>query len=144
MKYTGRDHVRAAFSRSFTDRVPVYPITGLINAKVVGITIKEYLTSPEKFAKAVVASYERFQGDVVTMMADMVMETEACGSTVTMPEDDLAYVTKHILEDKKKLAKMEVPDPKKDGRLPYYIEGLSRARRHMTDSAAGGVICGPW
>jgi uroporphyrinogen decarboxylase len=144
MKYTGRDHVRAAFSRSFTDRVPVYPITGLINAKVAGITIKEYLTSPEKFAKAVVASCERFQGDVVTMMADMVMETEACGSTVVMPEDNLAYVTKHILEDKKKLAKMEVPDPKKDGRLPYYIEALSQARHHMVDSAAGGVICGPW
>jgi hypothetical protein len=32
MKYTGRDHVRAAFSRSFTDRVPIYPITGRINA----------------------------------------------------------------------------------------------------------------
>lgn len=144
MKYTGRDHVRAAFSRSFTDRVPVYPITSLINAKVGGITIKEYLTNPKKFAQAVVASYERFHGDVVTMMADLVMETEACGSTVAMPEDDLAYVTKHILDDKKKLARMKVPDPMKDGRLPYYIEGLSRARRHITDSAAGSVICGPW
>lgn len=144
MKYTGRDHIRAAYSRSFTDRVPVYPITGLIHAKVAGITIKEYLTDPKKFAKAVVVSYERFQGDVVTMMADLVMETEACGSTVTMPEDELAYVTKHILDDKKKLTKLKVPDPLKDGRLPYYIEALSLARPHITDAAAGGVICGPW
>ncbi len=144
MKYNGRDHVRAAYSRSFTDRVPVYPITSLINAKVAGMTIKEYLTQPKKFAKAVVASYERFQGDVVTMMADLVMETEACGSTVAMPEDDLAYVTKHVLDDKKKLAKMKVPDPMKNARLPYYIEGLSLARDQITDSAAGSVICGPW
>lgn len=144
MKYTGRDHIRAAYSRSFTDRIPVYPITSLINAKVTGITIKEYLTDPKKFAKAVIASYERFRGDVVTMMADLVMETEACGSTVEMPENDLAYVTKHILDDKKKLLKMKVPDPLKDARLPYYIEGLSRARLHITDAAAGSVICGPW
>ena len=144
MKYIGRDHVRAAYSRSFTDRVPVYPITSIINAKVAGMTIKEYLTNPKKFAKAVVASYERFQGDVVTMMADLVMETEACGSTVAMPEDDLAYVTKHILDDKKKLLKLKVPDPMKDARLPYYIEGLSLARPHIADAAAGSVICGPW
>jgi len=144
MKYVGRDHVRAAYSRSFTDRVPVYPITSIINAKVAGMTIKEYLTNPKKFAKAVVASYERFQGDVVTMMADLVMETEACGSTVAMPEDDLAYVTKHILDDKKKLVKMKVPDPMKDARLPYYIEGLSLARPLISDAAAGSVICGPW
>jgi uroporphyrinogen decarboxylase len=32
----------------------------------------------------------------------------------------------------------------KDGRLPYYIEALSLARPHITDAAAGGVICGPW
>ncbi|MFB0505721.1 MAG: uroporphyrinogen decarboxylase family protein [Thermodesulfobacteriota bacterium] len=144
MQYIGRDHVRAAYSRSFTDRVPVYPITSLINAKVAGMTIKEYLTDPKKFAKAVIASHERFQGDVVTMMADLVMETEACGSAVAMPEDDLAYVTKHILDDKKNLLKMKVPDPMQDARLPYYIEGLSRARPHITDAAAGSVICGPW
>ena len=144
MKYMGRDHVKAAYGRSYTDRVPVYPITSLINAKVAGLTIKEYLTDPKKFAMGVVAAYERFQGDVVTMMADLVMETEACGSTVEMPADDLAYVTKHILDDKKKLAKMNVPDPMKDGRMPYYIEGLSLARPQITDSAVGSVISGPW
>ncbi|RLB03805.1 MAG: hypothetical protein DRG50_09800 [Deltaproteobacteria bacterium] len=144
MKYIGREHVKAAYKGSFTDRVPVYPITSLINAKVAGITIKEYITDPKKFAKAVVASYERFQGDVVTMMADLVMESEACGSKVEFPEDDLAYVTKHVLEDKKDLLKLKVPDPKKDGRLPFYIEGLSLARPHITEAAAGSVICGPW
>ena len=144
MKYIGRDHVKAAYGKSFTDRVPVYPITSIINAKAAGLTIKEYLTDPKKFAKGVVASYERFQGDVVTMMADLVMETEACGSTIEMPEDDLAHVTKHILEDKKQLAKMKVPDPKKDARLPYYIEGLSLARPQITEAAGGSVICGPW
>jgi uroporphyrinogen decarboxylase len=144
MKYIGKDHIKAAYGRSYTDRVPVYPITSVINAKVAGITIKEYLTDPEKFSKAVVASYDRFQGDVVTMMADLVMEAEACGCAVTMPEDDLAYVSKHILDDKKKLLKMKVPDPNKDGRLPYYIEGLSLARPQITDAAAGSVISGPW
>ena len=105
MTYIGRSHVKAAYKGSFTDRLPVYSITSLINAKVAGITMKKYITDRKECAKAVVASYERFQGDVVTMMADLVMEGEGCGSKVGVTEDDLGDITKHVVEDKKDLLK---------------------------------------
>jgi len=45
---------------------------------------------------------------------------------------------------KANLAKLEVPDPKKDGRLPDYLEVCERVSAEVKDSNVSGLACGPW
>ena len=143
-EFTGKDRVRAAYRREFTDRVPAYPILGSFNARFVDCNTREYLTDPRKFAQAQVCCHERFCPDVIVMLCDLSMEAEALGAEFVFPDEVMCYVRQPLLEEKSQLAKLKLPDPKRDGRLPYYLEACERVVAAVKDSAIGGIVCGPW
>ncbi len=148
--YTGRQRVAAAFKKTFTDkkiqidRIAAYPIMGQCNAQLVGATIKEFLLDPKIFVKAQVAAYERYQPDIMVMQGDLLMEAEAMGNELKFPEDSLCISKKVALEDKGKLSSLELADPKKDGRMPNYLEVLAETKKIIPDAAVSAVIAGPW
>lgn len=148
--YTGRQRISAAFKKTFTDqdpkidRVPAYMFTGHCNAQLVGASVREFLLDPKVFVKAQVAAYERYKPDIVLMMWDLFMDTEAMGNELKFPEDTMCMPTKLALEDKGKLSSLQVPDPAKDGRLPGYLEACAETKKVVTDSIVSGVIAGPW
>src|SRR6266511_1033745 len=47
-QFTNRDRVVAAYRRSFTDRVPVYPIVASFAGTLDGLSIEEYCTNVPK------------------------------------------------------------------------------------------------
>jgi uroporphyrinogen decarboxylase len=142
--FTGRDHVKAAFKRQFTDRVPSYPILGAYNARELGYSIKEFLTDAQKLAQSHIRAFEIYKPDVVAILADLNMEGEAAGTELVFPEDALCRTKKHVLEDKGNLAKLNLPEPSKDGRLPYYLEACEKVSAAITESPVGSVLVGPW
>ena len=147
---TGKQRISAAFKTTFTDqiiqadRIPAYPITGQCNAQLVGASIREFLLNPSVFVKAQVASYERYKPDILLMQWDLLMEAEALGNELKFPEDSLCISKKWALEDKGKLSSLKLADPKKDGRMPGYLEALSEARKIITDAPVSCIISGPW
>jgi len=42
------------------------------------------------------------------------------------------------------LGSLQLADPKKDGRLPSYLEAMTETRKIVTDTAVSPVIAGPW
>jgi uroporphyrinogen decarboxylase len=142
--FTGKQHVAAAFKRTFTDRVPYYPILGHFNAKLASISVREFLTDGEKFARAQILGYETFHPDIVVMMADLLIEAEALGNELRFPENGVCLSTARALKDKGDLKKLKIPDPEKDGRMPYYIDACRRVKEKVKESAVGSVVCGPW
>ncbi|HJN87681.1 MAG: uroporphyrinogen decarboxylase family protein [Dehalococcoidia bacterium] len=142
--YSGRDHVRAAYKREFTDRVPSYPILGAYNAREFGYTIREYLTDATKLAQSQIGSFDIYRPDVVVVMADLNMEAEAAGNELIFPEDAICQIKQHVLRDKGALGRLSVPDPGKDGRLPYYLEACEKVSQAIEESPVGSVIVGPW
>jgi len=143
-KLTGRDYVKAAFKRDRLDRFCAYPVLGAVNAKFHGVTIKEFLTDAGKFAGAQLAAYERFQPDIIVMMADLVMEPEAMGQKVDFFDDRMCQQRGYLVDEKSKLAHLQVPNPNSDARMPCYLEACSRVAEARIDAALGGVINGPW
>jgi len=142
---TGRDRIRAAFKRQYADRVPIYPITARFNARISNISMREFLTDPAKMTKAVLTYHDMFNPDICLVMGDMLYEVEAMGTEVEFPEDDLCREKSNLLAaDKKDLVRLKVPDPKKDGRLPTYLEVCQRVGAEVKDSNVSGVSCGPW
>ncbi len=148
--YTGRQRVSAAFKKTFTDReikldrIPAYPIMGQCNAQLVGASIREFVLDPKIFVKAQVAAYERYKPDIIVMQGDLLMDVEAMGNELKFPENGMCISKKVALEDKGKLNSLELPDPKKDGRMPNYLEVLSETKKIITDAIVSAVIAGPW
>lgn len=148
--YTGKQRVSAAFKKTFTDqnppldRVPAYIFTGACNAQLVGASIKEFLQDHRLFAQAQIAAYQRYQPDIMIMMWDLNMDTEAMGNKLRYPDDGISLVVKAFLEDKSNLNKLRIPDPNKDGRMPGYLQACADARSVINDAPVSGVIAGPW
>jgi uroporphyrinogen decarboxylase len=149
-EYTGKQRVSAAFKKTFTDknpeldRVPAYIFTGACNAKLIGVSVRDLLKDHKVFLKAQIAAYERYKPDIMIMMWDLSMDIEAMGNELRYPEDSMSVVTQEFLEDKGKLSSLQVPDPKKDGRLPGYLEACADIKEIVTDAPVSGVIAGPW
>jgi uroporphyrinogen decarboxylase len=148
--YTGRQRVSAAFKKTFSDqdinidRIPAYPILGHHNAQLVGASIKEFLLDPKIFVKAQVAAYERYRPDILVMEKDLLMDVEAMGNELKFPEDSMCISTRVALEDKRKLSRLKLADPTKDGRIPAYLESLAETKKIINDSIVSAVIAGPW
>jgi uroporphyrinogen decarboxylase len=142
---TPRERVMAAYKGGYADRVPAYPIAGSFAGCLDGLSIEEYCTSPQKAVRAMLNYYERYQPDIMIAFNDLAKEAEAVGCRVKYSDYVVPSIDQHVLQDDKaKLARLDIPDPFKDGRLPGFLEqceGLVAAR---VPSAIGAVLVGPW
>jgi uroporphyrinogen decarboxylase len=144
LEFKGIDHVKAAFKRKFTDRVPVYPICGIVTANLFGASTVKYLQDPDTIVDCQMKMYDRIKPDVVVMMADLLMEVEALGTKLLFPEGQLCRVERFLLGEDKNLDVLALPDPERDGRMPYYLEACEKMSKQVHDAAVGAVISGPW
>src|SRR5213592_3274551 len=143
--YSNRDRVVAAYKRSFADRVPVYPIVASFAGTLDGLSIEEYCTNVPKAITAMLNYYERHQPDVVLAYNDLAKEAEATGCGVKYSDYVVPSIETHVLqEDKGRLATMEIPDPKRDGRLPGFLELCEGLVAAKLPTAVGAVAVGPW
>src|SRR5213592_2062259 len=141
---TPRDRVVAAYKGSFADRVPAYPIAGSFAGCLDGLSIEEYCTNPTKAVRAMLNYYERYQPDIMIAFNDLAKEAEAIGCHVKYSDYVVPSIDQHVLQDDKgKLARLEVPDPYRDGRLPAFLEQCQALSAARFPSALGAVLVGP-
>jgi MtaA/CmuA family methyltransferase len=144
-QYTSRDRVVAAYKRSYTDRVPVYPIVASFAGTLDGLTIEEYCTDVGKAIRAMLHYHERYQPDVVLAYNDLAKEAEAFGCRVKYSDYVVPSIDQHVLnDDKSRLAKLPMPDPYTTGRLPRFLEQCEALVRAKLPTATGAVAVGPW
>jgi uroporphyrinogen decarboxylase len=142
--YTGKERVRAAAKRSFADRVPVGIIMGHFTAYLTGCPLREFYTDARKLADCIIAGYERFRQDTVGVSIDAHRETEALGAALDFEGSSEPTITGHLLEDKKRLLTLKIPDPQADGRIPMYLEACRRIHSALPGASVGGFVSGPW
>ena len=49
-----------------------------------------------------------------------------------------------LQEDKALLARLEIPEPRRDARLPAFLEQCEALSQQQFPSALGAVLVGPW
>ena len=144
-QYTPRERVVAAYKGGFADRVPAYPIAGSFAGCLDGLSIEEYCTNPTKATKAMLNYYERYEPDIMIAFNDLAKEAEAIGCHVKYSDYVVPSIDRHVLQDDRgKLARLEIPDPKRDGRLPAFLEQCAALSSAKLPSALGAVLVGPW
>jgi uroporphyrinogen decarboxylase len=142
---TGRERVVAAYKGGYADRVPAYPIAGSFAGCLDGLSIEEYCTNPTKAVHAMLNYYERYQPDIMVAFNDLAKEAEAVGCRVKYSDYVVPSIDQHVLQDDKgRLARMEIPDPKKAGRLPAFLEQCEALSAARLPSGLGAVLVGPW
>src|SRR2546425_2033277 len=143
--HTPRERVVLAYKGGFADRVPAYPIAGSFAGCLDGLSIEEYCTNPTKATKAMLNYYERYEPDIMIAFNDLAKEAEAIGCHVKYSDYVVPSIDRHVLQDDKgALARLEIPDPKRDGRLPAFLEQCAALTSARLPSALGAVLVGPW
>ena len=142
----GMDYVRAAFKRDFADRVPVTVSMGNFQANLAGVSLKKFLTDPNKMVETTLYAYDVVRPDTIVAHIDLNLETEAMGNKLEFLEDGPPLVRKKILEaNKGALAKLDPPNPETDGRGPMYLEACKRLSSHFgREIPVASVVNGPW
>ena len=143
--HTPRERVVLAYKGGFADRVPAYPIAGSFAGCLDGLSIEEYCTNPTKATKAMLNYYERYEPDIMIAFNDLAKEAEAIGCHVKYSDYVVPSIDRHVLQDDKgALTRLEIPDPKRDGRLPAFLEQCAALTSARLPSALGAVLVGPW
>src|SRR5205823_12289345 len=89
--------------------------------------------------------YERYEPDIMIAFNDLAKEAEALGCRVKYSDYVVPSIDRHVLQDDKALlARLEVPDPYKDGRLPAFLEQCEALSAAKFPSGLGAVLVGPW
>ena len=142
---TGKQYMLSAIRRKRLDRIPTTVLIGPYCAAMAGCSVREILTDAKKSAGAHLAFYQRFRPDSLIVYNDIYLELEALGCKLEFPEDAISHPKGALLEDKKKLAGLKIPDPRKDGRLPYFLELCERVAHEVRKEASVGLgHSGPW
>jgi uroporphyrinogen decarboxylase len=142
--YTGKDRIRAALKREHADRVPITIFFGHYPARLCGLKVREFCMNPDKSVEAQIAAYEKFQPDLFPICGDAFLEAEVLGNVIEYPEDAPGHSVKRALQNKGDLAKLKIPDPERDGRMPNLLYVAEKIRKGVKDAAVGRWMTGPW
>ncbi|CAH2602418.1 Uroporphyrinogen decarboxylase [Rhodovastum atsumiense] len=115
------------------DRIPCVPMLSEHAALVLGVSTAEYNRSGSLLARGQIAAYRRYGHDSVGVGPGSTGLVEAAGSKVVLPEASTPYVAEYVVTEKSDLDRLALPDPRRDGRLPHYLEALARLVDELGD-----------
>ncbi len=97
-------------------------------ARLEGYAISEAVTQADVLARVLYSAYRFYGYDMVLVFTDTVVEAEAMGAQVLIPEDEDPFVL-----SPPRVARIEPADPAKDARMPVVLA----ATRRLTKLLAG-------
>jgi uroporphyrinogen decarboxylase len=131
---TSRERFAAALSGKPYDRIPVFLLMSDHAARVIGVTVGEYQQSAKLMAKGQLAAWRLYGMDLINTGPGLTGIAEAIGAKLAFP-DNTAYVTENPAPTPDDFDRLRIPDPKRDGRLPLFLE----ATKTVLDEAGANV-----
>jgi MtaA/CmuA family methyltransferase len=128
---TSLERARRAIRGEPVDRVPVIPILHYGTARLVGATIGEFATDAGVMVKSLIAGQRRYGYDGIQSSLSVAVEAEALGSETVQPADAVPYVVRPLIQEPRDLLRLKVPDPRRDGRLPLFLDAMARLSREV-------------
>ena len=133
----------ADMAGSFGRRVGT-PITGACLSTLTGTSVKQNLTDGKIMFKTIEQYVTQFKPDfAICTMVDLALEAEACGCKLKMSDNALPSVAEHVIQSRKDLDKLTIPDPYKDGRLSVFLEATSLFNKRFALQAMAASL-GPF
>jgi len=145
---TSLQRLGCLFTGQNPDRMPLYIILDEEwCAHYIGYRInEEFASNPKKLAHAALVGCDRLKSDFCDAFLDCyVIGPDAMGAKVYFPEDSLPEIIDPPVKSPADLAKLRIPDPHKDGRLPVALELVQICKEKIGDVVPIlASICGPF
>jgi uroporphyrinogen decarboxylase len=97
-------------------------------ARLEGYSISEAVTQPDVLARVLYSAYRFYGYDLVMVFSDTMVEAEAMGAQVLIPEDDDPF-----LLEPPRVSKLEPANPETDGRMPVILKATRRLKDLLAD-----------
>ncbi len=128
-KMNSYERVMAAIKGRKPDRVPVIPAAREWCIRQAGFRFGEIMDSPEKYVFSQYYCLKNYQYDAVWDLLAVHAESEALGSKLRIADDSPPSVIEPLIQDyAADLARLRLPNPYKDGRLPKLLAIISRLK----------------
>jgi uroporphyrinogen decarboxylase len=136
---TPLENILSAVKLEEPERVPITSLEQEHAVAEAAISYKEFATDSWKMASTHIHSVERYGWDWVWVHVDDWIEFEAMGSPLRFFEDNVPQVEEYVVKDASDVDTMRIPDPLRDGRMPFFLGGI----RLLSDEIGRKVmICG--
>jgi uroporphyrinogen decarboxylase len=134
----------AAGSGEPIDCIPVAPGIGHYSAYQARQPMTEVAFNPELMADVVLKSLERHGYDSCSPITDYGIGTESMGSTAVVRDWEQTFVADFAVKSRADVARLRLPDPLRDGRMPVVLE-CERILVEKVGKVAGvnGGLAGP-
>lgn len=106
------------------DRLPCSPSLGEQPTRLIGVTVSQYLNDPQIMVKAHITAFRTYGQDGVGVGPDLFGLPEALGAKIRYFADALPTVAEPLVKADEDIAKVPIIDPRKDGRIPLYLQAL--------------------
>lgn len=99
-------------------------------ARIEGYSISEAVTDADVLSRVLYSAYRFYDYDMLMVFTDTMVEAEAMGAQIIIPEDDDPF-----LLEPPRVSKLEPAEPEKDGRMPVVLETTRRLTRLLNGEA---------
>lgn len=106
------------------DKLPNLCIVMMFAAKQIGVPYGKYVTDYRVLSEGVLHCYEKFGIDCLCVISDPMREAEGFGTDVTIPEDDVPYAKKPLIDDVSHISKLKTIDPSLSRRMNDRLEAV--------------------
>jgi uroporphyrinogen decarboxylase len=133
---TSLERVTAAYLLLEPDRVPVFSMVSYGSGTPLGYSTWEYCHDVKKMVRSQLHFQERYGHDFVASFVDVWPFAEAVGVKLDFQENRNPEPIDYPVKSMEDLEKLEIPDPRRDGRLPILIQGIEMLRSETRGKVA--------
>ena len=128
----GYERIRAVFSGTEVDRVPVMLHNFMPAVREAGLTMNQFRNSPEKMADVFIHAARKYGLDGILTDVDTALEAHALGAVTSFPEDVPAKVVAPASNRLDELIDMVTPEKLvHDERIQIYVEAIRQIRHEV-------------
>lgn len=115
------------------DRLLCVPLILNHANRAAGLTVAQTCKDGPALGKAHADCYRKYGQDMITLFTDTSLIAEAMGTKLKYFDDDPPRVEEPIVQSPDDVAKVRMPDPHSDGRLPVFLEAIKAANAEVGD-----------
>jgi uroporphyrinogen decarboxylase len=126
-------------------RIACFPLILNHAARVLGVPVGRYNRNGEIMGQAHVAAFRRYGHDLVAMFSTTSTLAESMGVRMEFFDEDAPQIAEQPIQQLEDLRKIRLPDFKKDGRLPVYLDATELAVSEIgSEVVVATVLAGPF
>lgn len=128
-KMTSMARIMAVCNQELPDRVPFLLTSREFGIKYAGMKYAQCYEKADLYVNSQLRLLEEFELDGVWDIWCTPAVDEAMGAHMVVAEDDPPWIPEPLLNEREDISKLKPVDPRKDGRMPYMLEVVSKLKK---------------